>query len=192
VERASKTYMTFENEEVVQQDNEKVIDELMHNYSKKVYLLAYSYVKDQGLAEDIAQEVFIKCYKHLDKFRGNSDIKTWLYRITVNTAKDFVKSKSFNILKFPKSFFENMFNTESTEEIYIEQDRNEALLQTVLAIPAKYREIIILHYFHGEKTEEIAETLNLNINTVKTRLSRAREILKGKLKKGDEFYGKRS
>ncbi|MGG1677822.1 sigma-70 family RNA polymerase sigma factor [Neobacillus sp. NRS-1170] len=85
-------------------DKEKQIDDLMNLYSQKVYLLAYSYVKDRGLAEDISQEVFIKCYKSLNQFRGESQISSWIYRITVNTAKDMLRSKGFNALSFRKPF----------------------------------------------------------------------------------------
>jgi RNA polymerase sigma-70 factor, ECF subfamily len=182
----------FEN--INASEKEQIIHELMNSYTQKVYLLAYSYVKDRGLAEDISQEVFIKCYKHLNKFRGEADIKSWIYRITVNTAKDVLRTKSFNIFKYPKSFFENLIKSESTEEIFIKKDRNEDVLQSVLSLPAKYREIIILHYFQDEKLDEIAHILNLNINTVKTRLSRARALLKGKLDsdKGVGLVGKRS
>ncbi len=179
-------------------DNEiekgKFIDELMNQHSRKVYLLALSYVKDKGLAEDIAQEVFIKCYKSLHHFRGDSQITSWLYRITVNTAKDFLRSKSFNILKYPKSFFESLIKSGSPEEAMLKQDQREAVLQTVLSLSTKYREVIILYYFQDEKMEDIAEILHLNLNTVKTRLSRARSILKGKITSfpGDDLLEKRS
>ncbi|MEH7504653.1 sigma-70 family RNA polymerase sigma factor [Neobacillus drentensis] len=172
----------------------RIIDELMNQHSRKVYLLAYSYVKDQGLAEDIAQEVFIKCYKSLRHFRGDAQITSWIYRITVNTAKDFLRSRSFNILKYPKIFFENITKSESPEDVVIQQDQREGVLQTVLGLSTKYREVIILYYFQDEKMEDIAEILNMNLNTVKTRLSRARSMLKGKITSftGDELIEKRS
>lgn len=186
--------MPISYEKISDLDKEKVIDEWMRLYSSNVYLLAYSYVKDRGLAEDISQDVFIKCFKHLGQFRGEANIKSWIYRITVNTAKDTLKSKSFNILKFPKTFFENMKKSASSEDIFEEKDRNEALLQTVLSLSAKYREVIILHYFEEQKTEEIAEILNVNLNTVKTRLARARALLKDQLimLQGDDSNGKGS
>lgn len=96
--------LPYNPDQISEIEKGKLIDELMNLHSRKVYLLAYSYVKDKGLAEDIAQEVFIKCYKSLNHFRGDAQITSWIYRITVNTAKDFLRSKSFNILKYPKSF----------------------------------------------------------------------------------------
>jgi RNA polymerase sigma-70 factor (ECF subfamily) len=154
-------------------------------------LLAYSFVKDQGLAEDVSQEVFIKCYKHIGNFRKDASIKSWIYRITVNTSKDFVRKKSFQVLKFPKLLFENIKKSESSEETFLKQNQNDLLLHTVLSLPSKYREVIVLYYFHDLKVNEIGETLDLNTNTVKTRLTRGRSILKENLVflKGDAFNG---
>lgn len=169
-------------------NKEQIIEEIMTMYSQDVYLLAYSFVKDQGMAEDISQEVFIKCYKYMEKFRGDASIKSWIYRIVVNTSKDFIKKKSNRVLKFPKWFFENHIKSESTEERFLKDDQNDRLLHMVLSLPLKYREVIVLYYFQDLRVHEIAETLNLNMSTVKTRLSRGRSILKENLvEKGDAF-----
>ncbi|WP_243355496.1 sigma-70 family RNA polymerase sigma factor [Bacillus litorisediminis] len=171
------------------QDTGKVIEQLMELYAEKVYLLAYSFVKDRGLAEDISQEVFLKAYKYLGRFRGESSLKSWIYRITVNTSKDFLKKKSLKQLLLKSSFLENFKRTESTESSFLKADRNEQLLQTIINLPMKYREVIVLHYFYDVKINELAQTLELNSNTVKTRLSRGRDILKRRMQamEGDEF-----
>jgi RNA polymerase sigma-70 factor (ECF subfamily) len=186
--------LPYNPDQISEIEKGKLIDELMNLHSRKVYLLAYSYVKDKGLAEDIAQEVFIKCYKSLNHFRGDAQITSWIYRITVNTAKDFLRSKSFNILKYPKSFFESITKSETPEDAVLKQDQRVAVLQKVLGLSTKYREIIILYYFQDEKMEDIAEILNLNLNTVKTRLARARAKLKEQITSftGDELNEKRS
>ena len=188
------TDLPYNLDQISELEKGTIIDELMNLHSRKVYLLAFSYVKDKGLAEDIAQEVFIKCYKSLAHFRGDAQITSWIYRITVNTAKDFLRSKSFNILKYPKSFFESITKNETAEDAVLQQDEREVVLQTVLGLSTKYREVIILYYFQDEKIEDIAEILNMNVNTVKTRLSRARSILKDKITSftGDELIEKRS
>lgn len=144
----------------------QVIEELMTKYSKRVYLLAYSFVKDKGSAEDISQEVFIKCYKYLEDFREEASIKSWIYRITVNTSKDFVSKKSFNVLRLPKVFFENFKKSESSEESYLKNSQNEYLLNVILSLPIKYREVIILYYFHELKIDEIGDMLDLKSNSV--------------------------
>jgi RNA polymerase sigma-70 factor, ECF subfamily len=192
--RTSSAELPNQFENITEQQKEEIIDELMELYSEKVYLLAYSYVKDKGMAEDISQEVFIKCFKSLQYFRGDSKISSWIYRITANTAKDFLRSKSFNLFKYPISFFENLTKNDTPVDALIKKDEKELVLQTVLNLPTKYREIIILYYFQDEKQEVIAEILNLNLNTVKTRLSRARALLKEKLTSftGADLIGKRS
>ncbi|WP_316570692.1 sigma-70 family RNA polymerase sigma factor [Neobacillus sp. YIM B06451] len=174
-------------------DTAKLFKQLMGLYTEKVYLLAYSFVKDRGLAEDISQEVFLKVYKYLDRYRGEAELGTWIYRITVNTSKDFLKKKSLKQLLLQNSFFEGLKRTESTKTSFFKADQNEQLLQTVLTLPVKYREVIVLFYFYDVTIHELAETLDLNTNTVKTRLSRGRDTLKRKLKAkgGVEFYGER-
>ncbi|MET3195648.1 sigma-70 family RNA polymerase sigma factor [Bacillus sp. OAE603] len=168
-------------------DKDWFINNLIDTYSQKVYLIAFSYVKDKGVAEDISQEVFLKCYKSLENFRGDASIKTWIYRITVNTAKDYLKKNSSMLLNFPNLFFESRRKGESTEDIYLKNSQNEYLIQIVHSLPVKYREVIILHYFHELKIEEMGDALDTNINTVKTRLARGRSMLRKKLdsKKGE-------
>lgn len=182
----------MENEIDLDVDNKEIIiEDIMNMYSKGVYLLAYSFVKDQGLAEDISQEVFIKCYKNIEKFRRDASIKTWVYRITVNTSKDFIRKKRFRVLIYSKLFLENFKQSESSEEMFIKQNQNAQILHKVLSLPQKYREIVVLYYFQDLKVSEIGETLGLNTNTVKTRLTRGRSILKENLifEKGDALNG---
>lgn len=164
--------------EVGEEKLEVQIAELVDEHSKKIYLLAYSYVQDKGSAEDIAQEVFLKCYKNLKRFRGEASVQTWLYRITVNTAKDHLRKKSFQLLKNPTGFFDNFLRSQSSEQLYIEREGNREVLDYVYDLSRKYREVIVLHYFHEQTVTEVSQALDLNLNTVKTRLSRARNLLK--------------
>lgn len=188
-------YAIYPNDEINTnyQDKGKVIEQLMDLYAEKVYLLAYSFVKDKGLAEDISQEVFLKVYKYLGSFRGEAKLKSWIYQITVNTSKDFLKKKSLKQLLLESSFLENIRRTESTETSFLKANRKEELLQLILTLPIKYREVIVLYYFYDVKINELSSTLNLNTNTVKTRLLRGRDMLKRKIeaKEGDVNSGKR-
>lgn len=170
---------------------ETLIEQLMEQYIERVYLLAYSFVKDRGIAEDISQEVFLKVYKYIDSFRGEAALKSWIYRITVNTSMDFLKKKSLKQLLFENSFLESFHRTESAETSYLESDRNEQLLEVILTLPMKYRTVIVLHYFYDLKINELSTVLDVRTNTVKTRLSRGREMLRRKIeaKKGDIFSG---
>ncbi|WP_161993056.1 sigma-70 family RNA polymerase sigma factor [Sediminibacillus terrae] len=161
-----------------EQEKELLLKELMASYSQKVFLLAYSFVQDHGMAEDISQEVFIKCYQNLNQYRGEASLSTWLYRITANTSKDVLRKNKLAILMQPWQFFEAFKRSESPEVSYLKQDQREEVLQSIFSLPIKYREILILYYFHEQKVEEIAVSLAINSNTVRTRLVRGRERLK--------------
>ncbi|KAA0549516.1 sigma-70 family RNA polymerase sigma factor [Bacillus sp. BGMRC 2118] len=166
------------------------INEIMEVYYKDVYLLAYSFVKDQQIAEDIAQDVFIKCYKYLNSYRGEAPIKSWICTITVNTAKDYLRKKKVNVFTYSKQILEELLSTESAEVVFEKNNEKDVLLQKVLALPFKYREVIILHYFYDLKISEVGTMLELKENTVKTRLSRGRDLLKKQLKREGGYFGR--
>ncbi|MGV3466109.1 MAG: sigma-70 family RNA polymerase sigma factor, partial [Heyndrickxia sp.] len=162
---------------------------LMEEYGDMVIRLAYTYVKQKQLAEDIAQEVFINCYKHLNKFQKNSSYKTWIYRIAVNKCKDVVSSWSFKNIYY-RDIIRTRIKAEakSLDRELVALEENEFIFQKVLSLPIKLREVVILHYYEDLSINEIAELLSFNANTVKTRLHRARKQLKS-IFEGDHIYG---
>lgn len=180
MERHNEVAFSYSNEHSMEKDAEEVLEELMNLYSKKVYLLAFSFVKNHGSAEDITQEVFIKCYKHLDKYRGDAAISTWIYRITVNTAKDTLHKNKFTQFMHPVKYITNFASNHTPEQAYMEKNQKEQLLQAIFSLKIKYREVLILYYFHDQKIDDISKTLQMNANTVKTRLVRGRMKLKQK------------
>lgn len=162
---------------------EQLIVSLMEQYGDNIMQLAFTYVKQNQIAEDITQEVFIKCYEKIGEFRNESSYKTWLYRITVNKCKDVLKSYGYRNLKFFEGITEKLRFTEKTPEVEIIQNEESLFIShSVLKLPIKYREVIILYYFEDLTLQEISELLELNISTVKTRLHRARHLLKQLLK----------
>jgi RNA polymerase sigma-70 factor, ECF subfamily len=168
---------------------DELIISLMEKYGDIVKRLAFSYVKDESLAEDITQDVFLKCYMNIDSFKGASSYKTWIYRITINCSKDMVKSKFFSsvisINKIKNPFKKYITSTES--EI-IQKEINNRIAECVLSLPVKYREIIFLYYFGDLKIQEINHITNINIETIKSRLKRGKAILKEKLNMEDLYY----
>jgi RNA polymerase sigma factor (sigma-70 family) len=166
-------------------DKEELLIWLMEEYGNSVTRIAYTYVKEKSLAEDVAQDVFIKCYENLESFRSESSYKTWIYRITVNKCKDVLRSWTFkNII--PTEIFSFKREQEiaktnksnSPEQITISNEKSRDIAEVVLTLPIKLREVVILYYYEEQKLDEVANLLNLNINTVKTRLLRARKQLK--------------
>jgi RNA polymerase sigma-70 factor, ECF subfamily len=173
-------------------DREAVIENLMRDYGTKILHLAYFHLKDHQLAEDIAQEVFIKAYRHWDTFRGDSSTFTWLYKITVNLCRDKARSSWWRRLlpseePYEQAVVASDYNTnqlEGPEELAISNDQREAIFQRVLSLPDAYREVVILYYYEDLSSVEIAKLTEQNENTVKTRLFRARAMLKELLRKG--------
>lgn len=165
-----------------EEQREILITQLMNEYAQDIIWLIYSYVKDKNIAEDLTQEVFIKAFKKLDGFQGNSSIKTWLYRIAINCSKDYLKSAYIRRV-FPRSIFHKFVNhtTPSTESIYIKHNESAIITRNVLKLPLKYREVIMLHYFEELSINEIEKMIHVNSNTIKTRLRKAKQLLKEEL-----------
>lgn len=157
------------------------IETLMREYGNDVLRTAYSYVKDKFTAEDIFQEVFIKAYKNLESFRDESSVKTWLIRITINAAKDYLKS-AYNQKVVPMmEFKEDMLTSEDDFEEIENKDRDAQVRKTVMSLPQQYREVLLCVYFHDMSVAETAKSLDIAEGTVKSRLSRARDMMKNKL-----------
>ncbi len=157
------------------------IESMMRTYGNDVLRTAYSFVKDRDMAEDLFQEVFIKAYYNLDKFRGDSSIKTWLIRITINVCKDYLKS-AYNQRVVPMmDFEEDAIVSEGDYEEVENADRNEQIRKAVETLPDGYREVVISVYFNEMSVAETAQALEIAEGTVKSRLSRARDMLKKKL-----------
>lgn len=154
------------------------IETLMREYGNDVLRTAYSYVNDRDAAQDLFQETFIKAYYNLDKFRGDSSIKTWLIRITINVCKDYLKSAYQKHVVPMMEFEEDAIVSDSDFEEVENADRNAQIRQAVAELPEEYREAVLCVYFQEMSVSEAAEALGVPEGTVKSRLSRAREKLK--------------
>jgi RNA polymerase sigma-70 factor, ECF subfamily len=172
---------------VVNTDKEIWLSELMDDYGDVITRLAYSYVRNMATAEDIAQTTFIKCYQHSSTFRGDSSIKTWLYKITINSCKDYLRSSYFKRI-LPSDLIQKLVRSPvvSTESVYLNNFESNFLVECIFALPYKYREVIVLYYYDDLKIKEMEEILKLNGNTIKTRLRKAKKMLKEQIesKKG--------
>lgn len=163
----------------ITEQKEMLIKQLMDDYAQDIIWLIYSYVKDKNIAEDLTQEVFIKAFKKLDEFQGRSTLKTWLYKIAINRSKDHLKSAYVKRV-IPFTIFSKSINKSipSTETIYLEHNEAAIIAKNVLNLPLKYREVIMLHYFDELSISEIEKLINVNSNTIKTRLRKAKQLLK--------------
>ena len=157
------------------------IETLMKEYGNDVLRTAYSYVKDKYTAEDIFQDVFVKAYRNLEGFRDDSSIKTWLIRITINTAKDYLKSSYSRKVVPMMDFKEDSIVSEDDFEEVENRDRDRFVKETVMSLPEQYREVLLCMYYQEMSVAETSKCLGIPEGTVKSRLSRARDILKTRL-----------
>ncbi|MEL3961671.1 RNA polymerase sigma factor [Lysinibacillus endophyticus] len=159
----------------------ELFEELVETYAESLIQVAYSYVKNKQMAEDIVQDVFIKAFEKKSQFRGDSSYKTYLYKMTINRSYDYLRSWSYRN-HFLTNKFSNLFGVhKSMDEFLVIEDERAVIGNEVLKLKPKYREVVVLFYFKELKIEEIATILDCSINTVKTRLSRARNMLKERL-----------
>lgn len=153
---------------------ERQIADYIVKYKENHYRLAYSYVKNAEDALDIVQESIYKALSSVDTLKNSAYIKTWFCRIIINTSLDFLRKRKNEVLVDDQIL--NNYNLEVTDT-YQDIDLKKAMEE----LPENYRTLIILRYFEDMKLEDIAETLNENLSTVKTRLYKALEKLQLKL-----------
>ena len=178
----------MEEKELVRQSkegNEEAFASLVKKYKTKVFNLAWSLTRDRETADDLAQEAFIKAYFALSTFQFKSEFGTWLYRITVNHVKDYLRKKS----KMSKMLFEKMKEMPLVQENEIIKKEKERIIeqrkkfvhQCLQTIPEKYKLILSLRDIQGFSYAEITKILKISPGTVDSRLHRARKMLRKKL-----------
>lgn len=173
----SENLMYFEN------DKDKLLSQLIKDYATDLKRIAYLYVNDLVECEDIIQEVFISSYKNLSNYRHESSYKTWLIRITINKCKDHRKRWSVKNMIYKSEVFPAETN-DSAEDQYIQGLNSQEIIKHISMLSTKYKEVLILYYFQEMSMSEISEVLEININTVKSRLLRGKGMLQSKLERG--------
>lgn len=165
-----------------------IVERLIDQYGADVYKIAYLYVKDPNLAEDVFQEVFYKVMKNYHKFGHLSSEKTWIIRITINTCKDLLRTSWLRRVITFGTWEEQDHRYENPYDIGISESNNE-LYELILKLPPRYKEVILLFYYEDLTYEEIAQILNIPKGTVQSRLARGREKLKKMMEERGEFNG---
>ncbi|MDT8858870.1 sigma-70 family RNA polymerase sigma factor [Alkalihalobacillus sp. MEB130] len=174
--------------QLTEREKEEILEFIVDTYGKPVTNFAFTYVKDWGLAEDIAQDVFLKVFDHLHQFRRDASLKTWIYQITANQCKDLMRKKYFKttlLTDWVGNILNNQRQETSAESKVLQVSQEREIAQEVLRLPIKYREIIILYYYEELSTVKISQFLQMSVATVKTRLQRGRQQLKRSWKGGD-------
>ncbi len=164
------------------EDKDALIDELLERYGQDILRLVFSYVNNSQIAEDLTQDIFVKCYKSLHTYSGKSKLRTWLWRIAINHCKDYLKSwYNRNVLVTEKEPANYRTTKQMIEDAVIQKEEDNQLIAAIMTLPIKYREVIYLFYYEELLIKEIAVLTEVSANTVKTRLRRAKELLKERL-----------
>jgi RNA polymerase sigma-70 factor (ECF subfamily) len=169
----------------VQKGDKGAFDLLVLKYEHKIVNLVMRYVRDPETALDISQEAFIKAYRALPRFRGDSAFYTWLYRIAVNTAKNHLaaqRRRPADIeldLQDPDQYglHAKLKETDTPEAVALSDELQEILERAIQALPDDLRTAIVLRELDGMSYEEIAQTMDCPVGTVRSRIFRARDAI---------------
>ena len=167
---------------LVKKGDKKAYEVLVLQYQDRLVFSVYKFLKDYELAQDIAQEAFVKAFKNIEKFRGDSSFYTWIYRIAINTAKNFLSSKSRNSEIYDDEIMElklseSAVTSENPENILEAEELRSMMMEAIQGLPDDIRTTLSLREFDGLSYEEIAEVQNCPIGTVRSRIHKGREIL---------------
>lgn len=183
---------TLEKEliELAQNGDRQAFDLLVERYQFKIIKLVNRYVRDPVEAMDIAQESFIKAYRAIGKFRGDSAFYTWLYRIAINTAKNHVMNVSRKIIETDVELLDleqtltkaNFRDYTAPENVLQDNEIRAVIFDVIQKLPKELRTAIMLRELEGLSYEEIATIMTCPIGTVRSRIFRAREAIEKKVK----------
>lgn len=198
---AERTYLEYNSPEVsdliarCQTGDRRAFDNLVARYQRYVFNLIYQHLGDNDEIEDVAQEVFLRIFKFIRKYRGNASLESWIYKIVLNYCRTHARRRSslFRLLvpttttrRDEERSFELLDTlpdrsydpAKTVEQRKIVQD----ILDAVRGLPEIYRNILIMREVNELSYEEIADILGISIGTVKSRISRARDLVRQKVK----------
>lgn len=174
----------------VQKGDKRAFDLLVIKYQHKIFAIISRFIRDSSEVNDVAQEAFIKAYRALGNFRGDSAFYTWMYRIAINTAKNYLVAKSRRPpasdieLDDDESYSSSdlLKDQESPENLLFRDELQRVVNQTIEELPEDLRTAVTLREFDGLSYEEIAEVMDCPMGTVRSRIFRAREAIDKQVK----------
>jgi RNA polymerase sigma-70 factor (ECF subfamily) len=169
-----------------QADDERAFGELVTRYESKVYSLGIKMLRNPEDAEDVLQDTFLRAYRGLKSFKGNSTFSTWIYRITANSALMRLRKKQLPTVSIEDADERDAPITiadwaPGPVEQLLTQETRDAMQQAIEALPPEFRQVFVLRDVEGLSNGEVAEILDLSVAAVKSRLHRARLKVRNRL-----------
>lgn len=179
----------------IKENDSKAFESLVLLYEKKVYNYAYGFTLNHEDALDIAQEVFIKIYRNIKNFKGDSSISTWIYKITSNVCIDWArKSKNNTTININDENFNLIENIKDSKvsplDFVLQEELSREILESLNELDFASRQIVVMRDILQLSYGEIAEILQLEDGTVKSRISRSRKKLRDIIIKSRNFFDK--
>lgn len=168
-------------------DFTKEITELIEKYGNDVYKVAFVILKSKELAEDVFQETFLRVCRSYSGYRGESSVKTWITSIAVNICRDYMRSSWKKRVIVTDDFITYSSSESDTEDIIEKRSEKEELIKSIMELPDKYREVVLLYYYQDLDVKNISRILKIPQGTVKSRLFKARNLLSSMM--GGEAHG---
>ena len=167
---------------LVKKGDLKAFDILVVKYQDRLVYSVYKFCSDLDLSQDITQEAFVKAYNNIDKFRGDSSFYTWIYRIAINTAKNYFSNKSRGAETYNEDLLDNALsdmslNSDNPETLLVAEEMKDAINQAFQNLPDEIRSTLSLREYDGLSYEEIAKVQNCPIGTVRSRIFKGRELI---------------
>jgi len=168
----------------LKQKDFKVFEELVNTYQSMVVNLCYNMTGSHEDAEDLAQDVFIKVWEKASKFRGESSLQTWIYRVAINTSLNFTRKRKFNtFFESIESIFESTGNQDNPQKRLESIEQENQVQSAIQTLPENQRIALTLKTFKDHSYAEISEIMDISISSVESLIFRAKKNLKKKLAK---------
>jgi RNA polymerase sigma-70 factor (ECF subfamily) len=165
--------------DAIENGDTKAYAQLVNRYKDLVYTLAIRMLKHKEEAEEVSQDTFIKVFKSLGKFKGDSKFSTWIYKVTYNTCLDRIKKnkKHYNDVAIDEFTFNKLDSIDNALDNIIKEEKSVLIKKCINKLPEDSSALLTLFYFEELSLEEISKIINIEANTVKVKLFRARKKL---------------
>ncbi|WP_052330476.1 RNA polymerase sigma factor [Virgibacillus sp. MSP4-1] len=161
-------------DDVLSKSRKEIIEYVYDQFGEQIKRVIFTYVKNHAQTDDIFQEFLITVYHKINTYKGKSKFETWLYRIAVNKCKDYLRSPIHRLFKHNEQLEESRIDLSPENKVYLAEIEID-IVEAILSLPVKYREVIVLRFYKTFSIKEISETLKVKESTVKTRLSRGKK-----------------